>query len=581
MLAAMDFDGDIESAHSFLDTGGDFLHVLKIKDYSLYQLDWEYPKKEVLEIFRTAGIYIQETTLKYCMASGQAALNTEIALADTAGTPYVKRSPLLDDVLETYYLGGLEEITSSIIRCLPNLNSWFTNGVSKDPWSLCGAIIPESVSFSSNIIKTEGTFLTPMISLSNFGSSLTFGEKLLNNAPAFAVGAPNEEGSGSVYVMALSEFEQGISTIENFKLLPNIPRKPFETAHRFGSGVYKYSLLGQDFLLVTEPGTSTIHLFSGNTKLLTISDFTSSSSYGSRGRKQEGVSIETYDFDGDNIPDIIISSPHSDDGAPQRGFIQILSGKRLSLFLLEGRLGSIIDMDELIYNKLYLPKLYKLKSGYEQFGTKVAVSRDLIFTSASGLGIVLLFDHDGVFKHSIFLDKIDGLPIKRKTSEESHRFGSNFIKVVEYEGQEYLIVGAHAYSEGTCISCGAVYAYKIQGSNIKFINKVTLDISSKHSFAKFGYNMVIQDEDLYISAPRYLAYGAIFKIEFTKLFNPDHARTILKDIAFGNEGGDYIGYGHSLTSTYGKLIVGAPYYNYQRSISDPAKLIGGVIVYEI
>lgn len=582
MLAVMDFDQDISSAHSFLDTGADLIHLSKVDDLSLYLSRWWYPLDDIINIFQKVDIPISKSTVRYCIASGKTALKAELAVSGPAGDVYRKKSPLLDDVLESYYLGGLQEITTSILKCLPNLNNWFENGTPKDPWSLCGAVIRSANIISERELQiSQGTFLTPFTPLSNFGSSIAISEGLLDNKPAIAVGAPNEEQSGSVYVIPLEEI-QTLSSNNITSSILSVTSETFQIPKRFGSAVVKYKLLDQEFLAVSEPGTSSIYLYSGNSRVLTITDFTAQSRYGSSGVKQEGATIETYDFDGDSILDLIICSPYSDDdGVPQRGVIHILSGKRLSLLLLNTRFGQEFDIHALEYQNLHLPRLYRLDGGYEQFGTRTAISNNFIFTTANGPGVVLALSKSGDLKHSIFLEQVDGLLVERKPSKESFRFGSNLILTGTYDDTEYLIISAHAYTEGSCTGCGALFVYKIVDDDVKFVTRLTLVTASRHSYAKFGYTAVVQDEKLYISAPRYLDYGAVFRISLGEVLNSQREHIEVKTIVARNPGKSYIGFGESLASMNGKLAIGAPYYGFQSSIKDNNKLTGEVIIYDI
>ncbi|KAK9466707.1 zinc dependent phospholipase C-domain-containing protein [Lipomyces arxii] len=144
LLAAMairDFDGDYSAAHSTLDMGGDMIMVERLlrtsRDLSWVMQQWSIPSQDIINIYGLLSVDINRAALEYCMARGVAALGAEINIAHTMYPGYAKKSPVLVDGLEDYFLGGLSEITSSIVRCLGNFTSWLEDGPGNDAWSLC------------------------------------------------------------------------------------------------------------------------------------------------------------------------------------------------------------------------------------------------------------------------------------------------------------------------------------------------------------------------------------------------------------------------------------------------------------
>ncbi|KAK9234968.1 zinc dependent phospholipase C-domain-containing protein [Lipomyces kononenkoae] len=140
-MAIREFDGDYVAAHNTLDTGGDVIIMERLLRTSpnlewLIQR-WSIPSKDIIEIYSSMGISVSRPVLEYCMARGVAALGAELNIARSMYPSYAKKSALLLDSLEDYFLGGLEEIRSSIIKCLHNLESWLDNGTPDDPWELC------------------------------------------------------------------------------------------------------------------------------------------------------------------------------------------------------------------------------------------------------------------------------------------------------------------------------------------------------------------------------------------------------------------------------------------------------------
>ncbi|KAK9318001.1 zinc dependent phospholipase C-domain-containing protein [Lipomyces starkeyi] len=140
-MAIREFNGDYTAAHSTLDTGGDIIMMERLLRTSpnlgwLIQR-WSIPSKDILEIYSSIGISVGRPALEYCMARGVAALGAEINIARSMYPSYAKKSALLVDSLENYFLGGLQEVTSSIIKCLDNFGSWLDNNTPDDPWELC------------------------------------------------------------------------------------------------------------------------------------------------------------------------------------------------------------------------------------------------------------------------------------------------------------------------------------------------------------------------------------------------------------------------------------------------------------
>ncbi|KAK9247564.1 zinc dependent phospholipase C-domain-containing protein [Lipomyces tetrasporus] len=140
-MAIREFNGDYTTAHSTLDTGGDIIMMERLlrtsPNLEWLTQRWSIPSKDILEIYSSMGIGISRAALEYCMARGVAALGAEINIAHSMYDSYAKKSALLVDSLEDYFLGGIQEVTSSIVKCLNNFESWLDNGTPLDAWELC------------------------------------------------------------------------------------------------------------------------------------------------------------------------------------------------------------------------------------------------------------------------------------------------------------------------------------------------------------------------------------------------------------------------------------------------------------
>ncbi|OWB76106.1 hypothetical protein B5S32_g255 [[Candida] boidinii] len=152
-LAIVDFEGDVQSAHTFLDTGGDFILLYKLfantnesdKIELLKHLKqhWVYPKLDVVSIYNEMGYPIILPELDFCMKRGYAALTGELSTSTFKFEGFIKyfyeKSPHLHHVIDRYFYGGLNDIDHDIQLCLTNLNELFdtTKELPSNPWDVC------------------------------------------------------------------------------------------------------------------------------------------------------------------------------------------------------------------------------------------------------------------------------------------------------------------------------------------------------------------------------------------------------------------------------------------------------------
>ncbi|KAK9471679.1 uncharacterized protein V1510DRAFT_182923 [Dipodascopsis tothii] len=140
-MALREFGGDYTTAHSTLDTGGDMIMMARLMgtsaDLGWLKQHWTVPHKDLIAIFARAGYTITPAALEYCMARGAAGLGAELRIAQTIYPRFAKRSPLLYEALEPYFLGGVQELTLATSECVANLNSWFSAGPPASAWDLC------------------------------------------------------------------------------------------------------------------------------------------------------------------------------------------------------------------------------------------------------------------------------------------------------------------------------------------------------------------------------------------------------------------------------------------------------------
>lgn len=142
-LSHREFNGDTATAHRTLDTGGDMILMLRILrasgDIDWLTQRWTIPSIDIINIYRRMHLDVSRPALEYCMARGVAALGAEVNIARTMYPTYAKKSPLLVDVLESYFMGGIQEMTASTVLCLKNFEQWLDNGppTDVDAWDIC------------------------------------------------------------------------------------------------------------------------------------------------------------------------------------------------------------------------------------------------------------------------------------------------------------------------------------------------------------------------------------------------------------------------------------------------------------
>lgn len=152
-LAVVDFEGDTQLAHSFLDTGGDFVLLYKLfantnksdKAELLKHLKqkWVYPKLDVVSIYNEMGYPIILPELDFCMQRGYAGLTGELSTSTFKFEGFIKyfyeKSPHFHHTMDHYFYGGLNDIDHDIQLCLNNLNELFDikKELPSNPWDIC------------------------------------------------------------------------------------------------------------------------------------------------------------------------------------------------------------------------------------------------------------------------------------------------------------------------------------------------------------------------------------------------------------------------------------------------------------
>ncbi|KAI5802381.1 hypothetical protein FPQ18DRAFT_383389 [Pyronema domesticum] len=147
VLAGVDFDGDYNAAHSNLDIGGDLLAAARLgrlPEESRYWISnsWQVPIDDLIAIYGRMGRSISKYVMRYCCMRGLAALKSEMALGGALYGRYAAKSPMMVEEIDTYYLGGIREMTARTVGCWQGLMSWFSEGVAAEEkqsggWGVC------------------------------------------------------------------------------------------------------------------------------------------------------------------------------------------------------------------------------------------------------------------------------------------------------------------------------------------------------------------------------------------------------------------------------------------------------------
>ncbi|KAH3685626.1 hypothetical protein WICPIJ_003373 [Wickerhamomyces pijperi] len=457
VISQLEFTGDEEAAHRYIDVAGDFIMLgdllgngLKFNTDSLkYFTDhWEYPDLNLLvDIFKIMGY--EDTSyysVFYCLERGKLAIRSEIAVLEEFEVLYSLKSPWFVDNWRNYYEGGVEDWQYSTIRCLGRLQHWFENG--PDDGKLCGAILK-----NQNINPTDTEFepcehgdcvairpsegkdqrssvdVSPLVPHSQFGGNLLVGDFGIGGNEVLAVSAVGEDNyKGSVYLLPLSDIlsqsKKKKKTKDSLQMVLSdgvdqmkkvMVKDSFQHASKFGVNLQEYSPFGSLSLLLTVSTTpgQFIQVFHQTQLLLTIESDGDSSKFGHSGNILQSVSFSTIHNPATGYEDLVIGLPYftysergssSEGSATERGTVMVLSGERFAYYALNDSIDKV-KLEFLVASQIYIPRELKVRSsssgeaGFEHFGSALSVietpSRpSLVLIGAESLGLVSVFTYD-------------------------------------------------------------------------------------------------------------------------------------------------------------------------------------------
>lgn len=608
VLSETEFDGDIETAHTFLDVMGEFLTLNNIiRDNNnnenwdfLTRSDWKLPREEdLMEIIRKAGLSKEKLSyaeLEFCVKRGMAAAISEGYLFRSQRnqllTNIYSTSPRANDLILNHWLGGQSNLVAMLQRCVPFFETLFheenTNEAQAEELRLCANLPPVSQQrinarpLVSSLKARKGNshiIVSPMKSFSNFGTSLTMGKFREDNKDYLAVSAPLEDTVGAIYIVPWDILT--VARKEDFSILQPITAM-------YGSKVGTYKASDVDYLLVSQPGTCTIDFYFKGVKILTIKDETTEEAH----QLQFAVTGNFYD---DKIPDLVVSSPSY--GANETGIATFIPGSSIISYLINSDKYQVVDIST--FKGIINLDGYPMNIPFQHFGATIQISdttdkQKLIYITCQSLGTVFVYSSNDLHDLSIpiyYITKNGVIPAKDSDHVEWHIIPS----------KEHGMFGAAIYSwnfEGTSFVAvsqpmfDTVFIYIEKSGQIEFFLKLVLKIKTKSDSIpdEFGSSLLFNDEEkkLYVSSPgSFDARGSIWKIsmdELLKVGNDPKRKTLLIDnlrhlmlINPDKSSKGVSNFGNSMIlGPQNHLIVGIPQYGYGNF--DHMQLTGRILV---
>lgn len=603
VLAETEFGGQLDDAHEFLDTLGEFIGLSNvfndITDSSwkyFVDTNWSLPREQdMMELLARNGLSGDQITYKEigaCVSRGLSASVSEtyVMLSRRYEMLSVARkiSPASRDFMQEYWLGGEFDLIAMLHKCLPMYQNMFdTNSIRKDlaeHLQLCGnlpSVIGSEIDLRGALevfTEKDVSIVRPTVSLSNFGHSIALGKFEADGKLYMAVSAPLQNSEGRIYLTPFDE--------KSFESELTILTKPFSPMR--GSTIHTFSINNFQFLVVSEPGSSSLHFYRNSMLYLTISDEENPNAHQLQLHR-------VADVDGDGECDLLLSGPSY--GDTETGCAFVVSGRILRNYLHQGSKNPIslslssLNPIKLAGNPYNLP--------YQHFGAALEASRTLLqggflYVTCQSLGAVFVYPLIGLQSLSKpkYLLTGDGLVLLGESpktdldvdSSTTHgMFGKTMLSWA-YNGVNYLAISQHLFN--------SVYIYRERGGMVDFLIKIKLEDKKERVAWNIGFGTALTYDDqsqvLWVSAPGSLGNkGAIWKVKIQDMLD---AREIWKLTIFYMNSANNLEVVNPQTdakgfSNFGKvlqigprnsLIIGAPQYGY--GDLDHRQLTGAIIV---
>lgn len=608
VLSETEFDSDIEAAHTFLDVMGEFITLNNvIRDtannenwnYFTYS-NWELPnEKDLMEIIQRAGLSKRKLTyqeLDFCVKRGLAAAVSESYVFRSQRNKLLSNiystSPRANDLVLNHWLGGESNLVAMLQKCVPFFESLFHGKTSSEAQIeeliLCSNLPPVSqrevetyASIAPIEVRRESNHIvvSPMRSFSKFGTSFTLGKFLGDDANYLAVSAPLEDTIGAIYLVPWEVVS--IAAREDFSVLQPITAM-------YGSKIGTFSIGDVDYLVVSEPDTCKIHFYFKQTKILTMEDRTTEEA------NQLHIAL-TEDFDGDEIPDLILSSTSY--GINETGMAAFIPGSSIIPYLMNPNKYQTIDISNL--KGVVRLDGYPFQKPFQHFGASIQLSntlnnQKLIYITCQSLGTVFVYLSNGLRdsstpKYYITRDRVisakntDRVELGVIPSKEHGMFGSA-IHSWHFRGHDFVAISQPMFD--------SVFIYIENSGEVEFFLKLSLKIDTQSGAIPngFGTSLLFNEEKkaLYLSSPgSFDERGSIWKIGMEELIDAnEHSKrkrlliNSSKYLVFINPDKDSKGVtDFGKTMIFGPqdhLVVGIPQYGYGNL--DHMQLTGRILV---
>lgn len=129
MLAAQDFNGDWDAAHTEADTGGDMVAAYEL-DQSYMKRDWYVPTDDMVAVYHELGYSTVDrqaiTVANFLLFVGG---HAEKLAGQLLYKPFASKSPMLTDFYQDYFVGGMDDMATFSAWKWAQMIDWMENGV--------------------------------------------------------------------------------------------------------------------------------------------------------------------------------------------------------------------------------------------------------------------------------------------------------------------------------------------------------------------------------------------------------------------------------------------------------------------